>query len=109
MTFTDHFADMLTETITVAAWVGMSTDGYAKTSYSTDTTNYACRSVTEQRLVRNFDGVEEMSTMTVQVASTSTFSAMDKFTLAGESPPLLSVETYRDEYGITHSKLGFGV
>jgi hypothetical protein len=109
MTFTDHFADMLTETITVASWAGMSTDGYATTTYSTATTNYACRSVTGQRLVRNFDGVEEMSTMTVSVASTSTFSAMDQFTLAGVSPPLLSIETYRDEYGITHSKLGFGV
>ena len=109
MTFTDHFTVMLTETITRAAWVGMSTDGYATTTYSTDTTDYACRSVTEQKLVRNFDGEEVMSMMTVSVASTSTFSALDQFTLAGVSPPLLTIATYRDEYGITHSKLGFGV
>ena len=109
MTFTDNFADMLTETITVASWAGMSTDGYATTTYSTTTTDYACRSVGEQKLVRNFDGEEEMSAMSVSVASTSTFSALDKFTLDGLSPPLLSVETYRDEYGITHSKLKFGV
>ena len=109
MTFTDQFTDMLTETITAAAWVGMSTDGYANTTYSTDTTDYACRSVTEQKLVRNFDGEEVMSMTTVWVASTSTFSATDQFTLAGVSPPLLTISTYRDEYGINHSTLRFGV
>ena len=107
-TFTDNFADMLTETITVASWAGMSTDGYATTTYSTSSASYACRSVTEQTLVRNFDGEEELSTMTVNVASTSTFSALDQFTLNGQTPTLLSVATYRDEYGITHSKLAFG-
>ena len=109
MTFTDNFADMLTETITVASWLGMTTDGYGTVTFTTATTDYACRSVTEQELVRNFDGQEEMSMTTVWVASTSTFSATDKFTLAGASPPLLSLATYRDEYGITHSKLRFGV
>ena len=110
MTFTDAFADMLTDTITHAAWTGMSTDGYATTTYSTSTTAYACRVGTEQRLVRNFDGVEEMAATTVWVASTSTFSALDQFTLPdATAPPLLSVETYRDEYGVAHSKLGFGV
>jgi hypothetical protein len=110
MTFTDNFADQLIDTVVVASWAGMSTDGYATTTYSTATSSYAARVGTEQRLVRNFDGVEEMASTTVWVASTSTFSALDQFTLPdGTAPPLLSVETYRDEYGIAHSKLGFGV
>ena len=51
-----------------------------------------------------------MAATTVSVASTSTFSALDKFTLPDTSTPLLlSVETFRDENGVTHSTLGFGV
>ena len=100
---------LMPDTITHAAWVGMSTDGYATTEYSTDTTDYRCRIGTEQRLVRNFDGIEELATTTVWVASTSTFSALDQFTLPdATSPGLLSVETYRDRNGVDHSKLGFG-
>jgi len=50
-----------------------------------------------------------LATTTVWVLSTSTFSALDQFTLPGnQTPSLLSVETYRDEDGVTHSKLGFG-
>ena len=56
-----------------------------------------------------FDGVEDIATTTVWVASTSTFNAQDLFTLpGGETPLLLSCETFRDEFGITHSVLGFG-
>jgi hypothetical protein len=34
---------------------------------------------------------------------------MDRFTLPdGTTPVLLSVETFRDEYGPTHTVLGFG-
>ena len=55
------------------------------------------------------EGTEELVTSTVWVASTSTFSALDKWTLAsGDVPVLLSIETLRDEDGVTHSKLGFG-
>jgi len=110
MAWTDAFADMLPQTLTHAAWAGMSTDGYATTTYSTDTTSYACRVTSKQRMVRNFDGEEEMAATTVSVASTSTFSALDKFTLPDTSTPiLLSVETFRDENGVTHSTLGLGV
>jgi hypothetical protein len=108
-TFTDPLIGLMPDTITYAGWQGMSTDGYATPSYTTAVSSYACRIGSEQRLVRNFDGIEELATTTVWVASTSTFSALGEFTLPdGEAPGLLSIETYRDEYGITHSKLGFG-
>ena len=106
--WTDGFLDMHPQTLTFAAWSGMSTDGYA-TTYSTDTTAYRCRVTSKQRLVRTFDGTEELAVTTAPVLSTSTFSALDLFTLPdGTAPSLLSVETFRDENGVTHSKLGFG-
>lgn len=109
MAYTDPLLELFQTTITQAGWAGMSTDGYATTTYSTASSTYAARVVTEQRLVRTFDGTEELATTTVWVASTSTFSALDRFTLPdGTAPVLLSVETYRDEQGVTHSKLGFG-
>jgi len=109
MGYTDSLTALFQTTVTHAGWAGMSTDGYATLRYSTATVTYPARVTSEQRLVRTFDGTEELATTTVWVASTSTFSALDRFTLPdGTSPPLLSVETYRDESGVTHSKLGFG-
>jgi len=109
MAYTDDLLALMPDTVTHAAWTGMSTDGYATLTYSTAETSYRARVVTEQRMVRSFDGEEELATTTVWVASTSTFSAVDQFTLPdGGTPVLLSIETFRDEYGVTHSKLGFG-
>ena len=108
MAYTDPLLALMSTGITRAAWSGMSTDGYATATYSTAGTTFPARIVTEQRLVRTFDGTEELATTTVWVASTSTFSALDRFTVHGETPGLLSVETFRDENGVTHSKLGFG-
>ena len=109
MAYTDPLSAMFTTSVNHAAWSGMSTDGYANPTYSTDVTTYDARIVSEQRLVRSFDGTEELATTTVWVLSTSTFSALDQFTLPGsQTPSLLSVETYMDEDGVTHSKLGFG-
>ena len=109
MTFTDPLIASMPDTVTHASWDGMSTDGYATPTYTTTVNSYNARVVTEQRLVRTFDGTEELATTTVWLASTSTFSALDQFTLPdGTAPVFLSLETFRDETGITHSKLGFG-
>lgn len=108
MAYTDPLAGLFSTSITHAAWSGMSTDGYATATYSTAVSTLSARVVTGQRLVRSFEGVEEIATTTVWVASTSTFSASDQFTVHGENRLLLSVETFRDENGVTHSKLGFG-
>lgn len=97
------------DTVTVASLTGFSTDGYATPGFSTSATSYRARVVREQRLIRSLEGREEMATTTVWVASTSTFGPVDKVTLPdGSSPPLLAVETFSDEYGVTHSKLAFG-
>jgi len=109
MAWVDAFADEFSTTVTHADWVGMSTDGYGTSTFSTSSSTFVAREVTDQRLVRSFEGTEELATTTVWVASTSTFSALDRFTLAdGSVPTFLAVETFRDEDGITHSKLAFG-
>ncbi len=109
MAWVDAFADEFSTTIQRNAWTGFSTDGYAAATFSTSASTYAAREVGMHRLVRSFEGIEELSTTTVWVASASTFNALDKWTLAnGDVPSLLSVETLRDEDGVTHSKLGFG-
>ncbi len=109
MAFTDSLLDLFSTTVTHASFAGLSTDGYAIPTYSTSGTTFAAREVTDQRLVRSFEGIEELATTTVWVASTSTFNSLDRFTLAdGTTPGLLSIETFRDEVGVTHSKLGFG-
>ena len=109
MAWVDAFADEFSTTITRTAWTGFSTDGYATPTYSTSGSTFVAREVGMHRLVRSFDGTEELSTTTVWVASTGVFNALDKFTLAnGDVPSLLSIETLRDEVGVTHSKLGFG-
>ena len=109
MAFTTPLLALFSTTVTHAAWTGMSADGYAVPTYSASASTYAARIVSEQRLVRTFDGTEELATTTVWVASTSTFSALDQFTLPdATTPELLSLETYRDEDGITHTKLAFG-
>jgi hypothetical protein len=109
MAFTDPLLELFSTSVTYADWAGMSTDGYATSSFSTASVTYPARVTSKQRLVRTFDGTEELATTTVWVASTSTFSPLGQFTLPdGTTPGLLAIETFRDEDGVTHSKLGFG-
>jgi hypothetical protein len=107
--FTDALLPLFSTTITRHAWVGISTDGYATATYAAAGSTYPARVVSEQRLVRSFEGTEELATTTVWVASTSTFDVADRWTYAGSViAPLLAAETFRDEDGVTHSKLAFG-
>ena len=108
MAYTDPLAALFSTSVGHSAWLGMSTDGYANPTYSTSVVTLPARVVSEQRLVRDFDGQEQLATTTVWVRSTSTFSALGQFTVDGDTPVLLSIETLRDESGVTHSKLGFG-
>lgn len=109
MAWTDSLLALMPNSVTVSSLSGFSTDGYGQPTYSTGGSTYRARVVQEQTLVRSFEGVEELATTTVWVASTSTFGPIDRVTLPdGSAPPLLAVETFRDEAGVTHSKLLFG-
>jgi hypothetical protein len=108
MAWTDALLSLMPDTVTVKTLSGWSSDGYGVPTYSTGSATYSARIVSEQTMVRTFEGAEELATTTVWVASTSTFGAVDQVTVGGVSPPLLAVETFRDESGVTHSKLLFG-
>ena len=109
MVYTSPLVDLFPQTVTHASWTGMSTDGYASPTYSTSASTFQALVIGEQRLVRTFDGIEELAVTTVYLASTSTFSALDRFTLPDTSTPeLLSLETFSDEDGVAFTVLAFG-
>lgn len=109
MAWTDALLGLMSTSVTVNTLSGFSTDGYGIVSYSTGGATYKARVVSQQTMVRSFEGAEELATTVAWVASTSTFGPADQVTLPdGSAPPLLAVETFRDEDGVTHSKLMFG-
>jgi len=97
------------DTVTVKTLSGLSTDGYGTPTWSTGV-SYSARKVYEQKLVRTFEGTEEVSNTTLWIASTSTMSPAAHYALPnGETPGnLMAIETFSDENGITHSKVYFG-
>lgn len=108
MTYTDPLAALCSETVEVSALSGFSTDGYVTATYGSAST-YSARVTSEQVKVRTLEGAEELATTVVWILSTSTFGPSDRIALPdGSTPPLLSVETLRDESGVTHSKAFFG-
>lgn len=112
MSWESEFEDLMPDTIRVASLSGFSTDGYGTATYGS-ATSYTARVVRKQRLVRTFEGTEELSTVTAYVASTSTFGPSDQFYLPdgstfSVSPNLLAVEAFPDEDGIHHVRLMFG-
>jgi hypothetical protein len=108
MGFAADLAELMPDTVTIKALSGLSTDGYGTATYTTGTA-YTARVVRKQQLVKTFEGIEELATTVVWVASTSTLTSSSQFTLPdGTSPTLLALETYSDEDGITHSKAFFG-
>jgi hypothetical protein len=89
MPWDSAFLTIMTSTLTVTRLTGVSTDGYGRPAYST--------------LVRTFDGTQELARTVCWVRSTSSFSPSDKITLPdGSTPPLLSLDEYKDENGLPH-------
>ena len=109
MAFTDDLLELMPDTVTIKTLSGLSTDGRGVATYTTGT-GYRCRKVYEQKLVRTFEGTEEVSNTTIWIASTSTLSPSAEFELPNATSPgnLLAIETFSDENGITHSKAMFG-
>lgn len=110
MAWTDALLDCMPDTVTVKDLSGLSTDGRGVATYTTGT-GYRARKVYENKLVRTFEGTEEVSHTTIWIASTSTFAAdLVQIVLPNGDTPgnLLALETYSDEDGVTHSKAHFG-
>ena len=109
MSWISNFSTLLADTVVVTALSGVSTDGYGIEQFATSGTTYSARVVREQKLVRTFAGIEEVSSMTIWVASTTTFSPMSKISLSGSTlGPLMSLEAYPDEDGVQFLKAYFG-
>ena len=109
MTWSTALDSLLTQTVSVAGFEGVSTDGYMTAQYATQATTYQARIVDKMTLVRTFEGTEELATTVAWVRSTSTFGPADQVTLPdGSSPVLMAVESFPDETGHHHSKLYLG-
>lgn len=110
MAFTDELLELMPDTVTIKALSGLSTDGRGVETFTTGTAIRA-RKVYKQKLVRTFEGTEEMSNSQIWIASTSTFSPSQiQIVLPDGSAPgnLLALNTFSDEDGITHSVAFFG-
>jgi hypothetical protein len=99
---------LLPSTVSVQSLTGVSTDGYATPTYST-ATNYYARVADVQRMVRTFNGDEQISRTVVWLYSTGSFDPSDKVTLPdGSTPPLIATERWPDQDGDYYTKLWFG-
>ena len=105
------FDDLMIDTVIVTPLASVSTDGYGTPVFGTATT-YMARVVREQKLVRTFEGTEELSTVTAWLKSTATFGPTARYTFpssTGETTQtLMAVNAYPDEDGIHHVRLRFG-
>ena len=97
--------------VSVKQLSGYSTDGYGQPVWGTATT-YQARVVRQQKLVRTFEGTEELSTITAWLKSTSTFSPLAEYRLPTSTGDgtvnLMAVSAYPDMDGPHHVRLQFG-
>lgn len=88
-----------------------STDGYLTPVVTTGST-YKARAVRKQTMVRTFQGTEELASLTLWIASTSTFAnpSQLQFFLNNSTTqvgPLMALDSYPDEDGVHHIKAHF--
>ena len=106
MSFEDEFLDCMTGSITVKTL--SSIDGYGKETFATSATTYAALIQEEQQLVRAFDGTEQMAETTAHINSTAAISPDAEFTVAGDTRPVLAIQTLSDQDGVHHVVVHFG-
>lgn len=107
LSFETEFTDLMPHSIVRKAFTGR--NSYGKPAYSTSGSTYTARVVNKQKLVRNASGIEQVSTVTAYVASTSAFDPEDKITLPdGTSPNIITINITPDDGGTHHSTIYFG-
>ena len=92
--------------VRIQEFSSFSTDGSGTPVLTTGST-YKARAVRSQTLVRTLEGTEELSSLTVYIASTSTFSnpSQLQFTLnnaTSQIGPLMALDAIPDEDGVHH-------
>ena len=99
-----EWEDLLVQTIPVEPFIG--NDKFGEATFGA-AVPYTGRAVGKTRLVRDFQGVERVSSYTVYMNTTNLFSPKDRITLpAGYSPQqplILSTAIFPDEIGVHHT------
>jgi hypothetical protein len=95
------------DTITVAA---VSTkDEYGKRTWGSPTSITQCRVQSGNHKVVDTVGQEKVAVGRVYVPGSPTITLNDKVTLPdGSTPPLLAVDSYKDERGSHHTVIHYG-
>jgi hypothetical protein len=97
MSFAQEFSDMMRDTITHQPCTGY--DRYGKPTYGAST-SYPARVVRDNKMARNPQGEEVVSTCQVRICGTPAVTPADKITLSdGTVPVILSVSRPQDETG----------
>ena len=110
MAWDTEFETLMVDTVEVTPFKSYSTDGYGSPVWGTATT-YQARVVREQKLVRTFEGTEELATITAWLKSTSTFGPLARYRLPSSTGAgllnLMAVDAYPDQDGPHHVRLRF--
>lgn len=106
MAWSTEFESLMPDGVRIKEFSSFSTDGYQVPTVTTGST-YKARAVRKQTMVRTFQGTEELSSLTIWIASTSTFdnpSLLQFFLNSSTSQigPLMALESVPDEDGIHH-------
>lgn len=105
MSFISDLSDLMTDTVT---WSPMtSRDDYGQPSYGSATVLDA-RVVRKNKLVRDSQGQQVMSTAHAWVNGSPAIKPEDKVVLSDSSNnPIVSIERYQDEKGPSHTVVFF--
>ena len=94
---------------TISVFSSSTVDKYAKQAWSGSGTNYQCRHVWDQRMIRPNDGREILEAGRAIVYGVATVDVNDRITIPGGGNPLVtSVSQVKDEVGDHHTVIGFG-
>jgi len=99
----DEFSDFLNQMVTVEPFIG--NDGYGEAQFGTSVV-YAARCVGKTKVMRDFNGVERVSSHTVYMNSIVNFNPKDRITLpdgySPQQPLIIAVGSFPDEDGMHH-------
>jgi len=105
MGFIEDFGECFTVTV---SWEPLlSQDVYGKPTYDAGV-NFKARVVRENKLVRNKEGQEVMSTAQCWLEGNPEVSPEDQITLEdATTPAILAIERFQDDIGPSHTKVFF--
>ena len=109
MTFESAFLTLMPHTVSLASWVGFSTEGYGRPTYGTAST-YRARvsSPGAKDLLRFSTGQTMASKLVAWVATTRATELRDQVTFESSTFRIVGIERPADQDGVHHLKLYLG-